>query len=489
VLAAVTAAASAGGPCNSLSDPAGDAILRRTDPGNDGAVSPTAALPDVISISLCGWQPADPATDPYTGTTVSGDDAHIFRLQVVLAGLVNPPGELLVDPFQFGPSPVYGFVELDVDDDKDTGGELGGAALQRYLANVGRFGKVPYGAVGERAAESGIGFHWDWNFYSDPQYERSGADFALVLCGCEPAVVVSEGGDGDGQFEADETWVIRGRLWQRAAGYQEASGVVGGSAPGLYDPLVNLQWKHENGSTTVTLVEALDMQGAADLPGQPVQGVDQLIDVWSSQFGAISHHSVQEALRDLVLGAEGLNGGPLHGPVEELTERWDGRNVLAYLDPADWRVTALVGTPYLDQSEELLAWTDTAGRELLGDFDAGGSPDAIDQALFDAAVAQLDGSSFDEDGLADGVVDIVNFGPNFSVYDLDGDGVINGADRLLIASCRADWNNSGAVNSQDYFDFLLDFFASPPSADFNGDSVTNSQDYFDFLAAFFAGCP
>jgi hypothetical protein len=59
---------------------------------------------------------------------------------------------------------------------------------------------------------------------------------------------------------------------------------------------------------------------------------------------------------------------------------------------------------------------------------------------------------------------------------------------LGISVCRSDFNCDGAVNSQDFFDFLGAFFASEPSADFNHDAAVNSQDFFDFLTAFFDGC-
>lgn len=52
--------------------------------------------------------------------------------------------------------------------------------------------------------------------------------------------------------------------------------------------------------------------------------------------------------------------------------------------------------------------------------------------------------------------------------------------------CQADWNEDDTVTSQDFFDFLADFFNN--NADFNGDAVTDSQDFFDFLSVFFTPC-
>ena len=60
--------------------------------------------------------------------------------------------------------------------------------------------------------------------------------------------------------------------------------------------------------------------------------------------------------------------------------------------------------------------------------------------------------------------------------------------QTLVGCCKADFNQSGAVTSQDLFDFLAAWFAHAVSADINGSGSVTSQDLFDFLAAWFAKC-
>jgi hypothetical protein len=56
-----------------------------------------------------------------------------------------------------------------------------------------------------------------------------------------------------------------------------------------------------------------------------------------------------------------------------------------------------------------------------------------------------------------------------------------------VSACPCDWNCNGIVNSQDFFDFLGEFFTG--GGDFNNNGVVNSQDFFDFLACFFGEPP
>lgn len=113
---------------------------------------------------------------------------------------------------------------------------------------------------------------------------------------------------------------------------------------------------------------------------------------------------------------------------------------------------------------------------------AGGPPEQVD-------------SNFDGNSVSVSYLDVLNTGAlanwpftagnpaeTFLPHDF--------ACRLVLSgeppACRCDVNESGALNSQDFFDFMAMFFSG--DGDFNGSGQTNSQDFFDFLICFFDGC-
>jgi hypothetical protein len=95
-------------------------------------------------------------------------------------------------------------------------------------------------------------------------------------------------------------------------------------------------------------------------------------------------------------------------------------------------------------------------------------------------------------GLASRITFPANAGDRFRIRLASFSSTDQGNATMTIScsgQCPCDWNHSGTLNSQDFFDFLSDFFTG--NADFNMSGSTNSQDFFDFLSCFFAppsGC-
>jgi len=55
-------------------------------------------------------------------------------------------------------------------------------------------------------------------------------------------------------------------------------------------------------------------------------------------------------------------------------------------------------------------------------------------------------------------------------------------------ACAADFDDSGGVDSADFFAFIAVFFGGLPAADFDDSGAIDSADFFAFIAAFFEGC-
>ncbi|MCB9838731.1 MAG: hypothetical protein H6813_05280 [Phycisphaeraceae bacterium] len=480
----IAGAAGASPRALTLSDPLGDAAPRPTDSGGAGVFNND--VPDLLSVRIAGWESFSPTTDPYNGHEEPASEAHLFRLRLTFDGLVNPPGPLGLsmgpfNPTQFGDRPLYGVLELDVDEHANSGGELEAVAVSRFLANVARFGGLPGGSFGERAAQSADDY--DGNYFSQPQFERSGAEFSLIMCGCFQPAIVSEDGDMDGVFDAGETWVVEGRFFERMQAIRQWSGVGGGSDLGLYDPVVRLRFKHDTGvdQTTVTLVYPLDMRGAADLAGEPQQ---------LSDYDVSNHNSIEEAIDDLIETAEGA-GGPIQNPaVENMIEQWEGENTQDFLDPADWDMHALFGTAYTSPAASLYVWSDVGFDVTRGDFTTDTLLDNADRSALINEITSRDGTASDADGVVNGVVVIPDHAANFSLYDLDADGVLGQADIDLfdeLTPLYGDLNGDCVVDTAD-LGILLGQFGAAGSADINNDGVVDTADLGILLGMFGGVC-
>ncbi len=474
-----------------ISDPAGDATLRRTDQNNDGPIPPTAVLPDLLELTLRGWTMTTPGGDPFIGSAVYVP-AQLVRIDAEFVGLLNPPGPLGLngqpfDPYRYGPSPLFGFIEFDIDNDPDTGGQLPNPARVRVLGNLGRFSTKPIGILAERTPESGSLTDRDFDFFTPPYFERSGEDFALAWCGCHATTILS-GDDGDGRFEPGETWKLRGRYFPRAAGYAGASATFGGSAPGLYDPWVTLRWSYSAPSnrTTVSLVYPLTPAGASMLTGQAQQPID--LDVGN-------HFSMEEALQDVINGASGLYGG-ISATASVLAGRWSKKSASDYRIPEFYSAIGIVGTSYSDSAAGLYAWTDVAFAMPHGDVNGDGITNVNDADRVAQYISVNDGTAADADGLVNGQVSVPDLGLSFSMFDVVYDGVVNAIDVSFYPTfCAADWDLNGVVNSTDVSRYLNDWFmdviSGGTATDYDDNGIVNSTDVSSYVNSWFTdvlGC-
>ena len=435
-----------------------------------------------MSVAYFPWQPNNPVEDPYVGLPAPPESANIVRIDIVFVGRVNPPGPLGLNgadyaPDRFGNSPAYGFFEIDIDADQNTGGEFPAQARLRTLGTGARFGgRTTDPILRERMALSSTDIDPHWT--TAPFFERTGTDFAISLCGCHNTEIVSQTGDCDGKLDDGEQMTVRGRFFQRAGGYRPASFVIGGSDIGMYDPVVNMRFTHEPSSnlTIVTLVLPLTPAGAAALTGEPEQPIDESI-------GDGSHFSILEALTDLVNAAHRQNSGL----TAQLISGWSKKDPAAYLNPMNWSAHALVGTAYAQPEDSLYAWTDIGFDITTGDINGDGVVLNPDRVAVQSYIAMHDGSWADADGEVNGAVVLADPGTDFSLYDMTGDGVINTLDIAwfeIPTPCPGDWDGNGRTDVPDIFAFLASWFAG--SGDFDRNGVNDVPDIFAFLAAWFS---
>lgn len=402
-----------------------DWLLRPIDLGGQPPDPAVHRPADLLESVIGPWSPDDPEAELFIGEF--DPDGLFVRVDIVLVGLMNPPGRTLPSPFNpflYGDHPVYGFVELDVDADVDTGGELETPPC-RYVGNAARFGGLPAAPeLEDRFALDASAF--DGDFETRPFVERSGEEFHLALLGGNypPGQIKRLVGNGDLKFERGETWQIETAWFHRAHGYEPFSLAQGGSGPGVYEPESAVQFAHDDAldRTIISVVFPRVNAGAAAMWGEPAEPPN---GDPSDQF------SVHEALVDLHDSAVFLASYPTGLPEEDIIKEWKQKDPEDFLDPATWRVNVLLGTSYTDPypGGRCFVWTDVFPDALRGDVNGDGEAAHKDRDKIKRFIGEHDG----DDGKLDGRVELKDVPVNFSVYDVNGDGVVEELDELLVS--------------------------------------------------------
>jgi len=439
-------------------------------------------LPDLIETRLGPWQPSAPILNLFLGAyRTDSSDGDFFRLDLVLRGLMNPPGDVRPGsfaPFAYGPHPLYGFVELDMDHNVNTGGEFD-APQYRYLGNIVRFGgRISEGPLRGREALDADAF--DSNITTPPLVDRSGEEFHLALLGGEfrPSDVRYVVGDSDSIFESGEVWQIRAPFFHRAHGYEDFSFVEGGHAAGEYMPVVTLQFAHDPllDRTVVSLVFPLTEVGAGLQSGAPPQDWD---------FDPTNQTSVYEALSDLQFSADFFLEYPSGDPNEALICGWALERPTDFLESEDWDLTVLLGTSYTESAASgvYYVWSDAYPNVVRGDVDGDRQADQDDWEEIEEFIDEHDA----DDGVVDEAARIAGFAENFSVFDVNHDGWVDGLD-LLFREADGDVDDDEDTDLRDFAElqkcYGLETLATPEcvGVDLDLSGVTDEDDLPWFLA-------
>jgi hypothetical protein len=404
-------------------DPGRDALLRRTDPGGDGPTFPELhPSVELLSITIGAWTPASAL---YSGTDVFDGafdcNGQFFRLDVVFDGLVNPPGETdptSFNPFEMGDNPVFGFIEIDMDRDVETGGELV-APQFRYLANAARFGGKPSRAdFADRVATDTTSL--DGDFGTPPFIERHGEEFHIAFIesaiGDDMTVLI---GDSDDTFEEGEVWALEGDPVHRAHGYEEFSLIRDFEADSW------TYFAHDAVEDVTTVSFVFPMLDDPRLPSPCGTPLD------SALCDTEGEESILGGLCDLRRSAQFIRSFPTGDPAEAIILGWEDKSPTEFVDTSQWNITAIFGTSYTSPSPtgEVFAWTDIYPNVVRGDVDGDGVWGDSDVVLIEAYIVQTDGA----DGVVDDQAVVVGFADAFTVLDVNQDGLVDDVDILLVS--------------------------------------------------------
>ncbi len=479
-------------------DARGDAVVRRTDPGGDGFVDPDAhRLPDLIQITIGSWNPRNPRSNLYEGEWDEKANKPFLRVDVMFDGLINPPGTLDFgnkgdfDPFRFGPHPVFGFIEMDADENEDTGGEIyhpngmpefSGFPEFRYLGNGVRFGGVPHdrSELRDRFARSAEDFDGDCTRGREVEY--SGEEFHIAFLGEEYSRHDVVEGEGDGIFEAGETLDLRGCWLHRAHGFEPFSFACG-SDQGVYDPPSTLRWSHEidDDQTTVVLVFPLTNRAAAAMRG------DQRVE--RHDCDPFNQASIEEAMADLQLSARYWENR--RGDCKRIIVDWADTDPEDELRARKWEILSLLATSYASREEGYyFVWTDILPNAEFGNVNGDSSVDMGDFLDIHRFIGKNDGGRRDGDGRVNGEVRISDFAVDFSVFDVDYDGLVGRHDVAVIIT-PGDLDQDGDVDLIDWGRFV-ECMTGPGRAapneclivDFDFDGDVDLKDVGSFQSAF-----